>query len=49
MLCKPCGSDPAEIADLFADAPDVYPMGMMGFLVWDVNSTDIGRPVLCTF
>ena len=25
-----------------ADAPDVYPLGMMGFLLWDVNSTDIG-------
>ena len=29
-----------------ADASDVYPMGMMGFLVWDVNSTDIGKSLV---
>ena len=29
-----------------ADASDVYPMGMMGFLVWDINSTDIGESIL---
>ncbi|CAK0786624.1 hypothetical protein CVIRNUC_009838 [Coccomyxa viridis] len=23
-------------------APDVYPLGMMGFMIWDANSTDIG-------
>ena len=27
----------------FADEPDMYPLGMMGFLVWDRNSTDIGQ------
>ena len=30
------------IGVMCADAPDVYPLGMMGFLLWDANSTDIG-------
>lgn len=26
-----------------ADSSELYPLGMMGFLVWDHNSTDIGK------
>ena len=26
-----------------ADDPEMYPLGMMAFLVWDHNSTDIGQ------
>ena len=29
---------------LTAEVPDVYPLGMMGFMIWDANSTDIGMP-----
>lgn len=27
----------------FAGDPEMYPLGMMGFLVWDSNSSDIGK------
>jgi hypothetical protein len=34
------------IGVMCADAPDIYPLGIIGFLLWDVNSTDIGA--LCS-
>ena len=44
LLCEHL--DHVEICYLcvIAEAPDVYPLGMMGFMIWDANSTDTGTP-----
>ena len=31
---------------MIAEVPDVYPLGMTGFMIWDANSTDIGIPAI---
>lgn len=39
-----CSQQPWVTRSVVAGDPDMYPLGMMSFLVWDSNSSDIGQP-----
>ena len=38
----------SELSSILAGDPGMYPLGMMGFVVWDLNSTNIGQFIIKT-